>query len=178
MRFIIKFFASYIFMILYVACDSNNATQVEHIIALEIDIKKDQAHLNAIEINKLKNNLKVAELNLLSLENKQLDSVSVELIYFQYRDYLNCINDMQGFIVENELLKKELETNKIQLSNIKLDYQHSRKKRLDLDTHLIHETNLIKQTSKNIMALIEKFHNQSEKFDSLNKSIENIINEN
>tara|TARA_B100000902_G_C27164382_1_gene840417 strand:+ start:174 stop:668 length:495 start_codon:yes stop_codon:yes gene_type:complete len=163
---------------LYVACSSSNATQIEHIIILETDISNDRTHLNSIDINKLNNNLKIAELNLLKLEHKQLDSVSVELIYFQYRDYLNCINNIHTCIEENNRLKKELETNTIQLSNIKLDYQISNKERLDLDTHLIHETKFVQETSKSIMALIEKMNNQSEQFDSLNKNIENIINEN
>ena len=163
---------------LYVACSPSNATQIEHIIILETDIANDRTHLNSIDINKLNNNLKIAELNLLKLEHKQLDSVSVELIYFQYRDYLNCINNIQTCIEENNRLKKELEINTIQLSNIKLDYQISNKERLDLDTHLIHETKFVQETSKSIMALIEKMNNQSEQFDSLNKNIENIINEN
>ena len=165
-------------MILYVACSSSNSTQIEHIRILETDIANDLTHLNSIDINKLNNNLKVAELNLIRLEHKQLDSISVELIYFQYRDYLSCINNMQSCILENNRLKKELETNTIQLSNIKLDYQSSNKERVDLDTHLIHETKFVQQTSKSIMALIEKMNNQFEQFDSLNKNIENIINEN
>jgi len=177
MRFIITFFASYIFMILYVACSSSNATQLEHIRILEIDIANDRKHLNSIDIHELNNNIKVAELNLLKLENKKLDSIAVELIYFQYRDYLNCINDIQTCVLENNRLKKELDINTIQLSSIKLDYQSSNKGRLDLDTHLIHETKFIQQTSKSIMALIENCNNQGDQFDSLNKSIENIIHE-
>tara|TARA_B100001113_G_C21090366_1_gene614050 strand:- start:493 stop:1029 length:537 start_codon:yes stop_codon:yes gene_type:complete len=178
MRFIITFFASYILIILYVACSHSNTSQLKHITTLETDILKDQTYLNSIDINELNNHLKVAELNLLRLENKELDSISVELIYFQYRDYLNCINDIQKCIAKHNLLKKELGINTIQLSNIKLDYQRSNKERSDLDTHLIHETKLIQHTSKSIVELIDKFNNQSEQFDSLNKYIENIINEN
>ena len=73
--------------------------------------------------------------------------------------------------------KKELETNKVQLSNIKLDYQISKKARLDLDTHLIQEAKFIQQTSNKVLTFTEDIKQQSEKFNSLNKYIEDIIND-
>ena len=177
MRFIIMLSASYLFIISYVACSSSNAEQIEQIIMLETNTKNDITNLSSIDINELNNNLKVAELNLLKLENKQLDSISIELIYFQYRDYLNCISSIRTCIKENNRLKKELETNRIQLSNLKLDYQSSQKKRLDLDKHLMHETKFAQQTSKSIINLIKKMKDQIEQFDILNNNIEAVINE-
>ena len=177
MRFSITLSTSYIFIILYVACSSNNTTQLEQIRMLENNIKKDQAYLNSIDMNALTNNINIAELNLLKLEDKQLDSISIELIHFQYREYLNCINNIQTFGAEKNYLKKELETNTVQLSNIKLDYQMSNKARLDLDTHLIQEAKFIQQTSNKIINFTADIKKQSENFDSLNKYIEDIIND-
>ena len=106
MRFIITLSTSYIFIILYVGCSSNNTTQLEQIRTLENNIKKDQAYLNSIDMNALNNNINIAELNLLKLEDKQLDSISIELIHLQYREYLNCINNIQTFVAEKNHLKK------------------------------------------------------------------------
>ena len=53
----------------------------------------------------------------------------------------------------------------------------SKKARLDLDTHLIQEAKFIQQTSNKIITFTEDIKQQSEKFNSLNKYIEDIIND-
>lgn len=178
MNFITNFFASYITILLFAACSSSNSNQLEHIDLLEIEIIKDESYLKSIDTNKLNQNLKIADLNLLRLENKKLDSISFELIYFQYRDYLNCLYDLKTCLVENKKLDKELKINKNQLSNLKLDYYISKKKATELDKYLAQETDLIRKTSKSIFNHTENYNNQKERFDSLNKSIEDIIDEN
>ena len=178
MNFITNFFASYIIILLFAACSSSNSNQLDHIDVLELEMIKDESYLKSIDTNKLNQNLKIADLNLLRLENKKLDSISFELIYFQYRDYLNCLYDLKTCLLDNKKLEKEFKINKKQLSNLKLDYQVSKKKAIDLDRYLAQETDLIRKTSKSIFNHTKNYTNQKERFDSLNKSIEDIIDEN
>ena len=125
----------------------------------------------------MKKNIKISKFNLLALERKKLDSISIELIYFEYRDYLNCVNSMRLLIEKIDQLKHQLNSNIKQLQNLKKDYQDSKKRRNDLDTHLISEQFFIHETSQEIKKIINVNINIEEKFDSLNKEIELIIDE-
>ena len=62
MRFITTFIASYIFIVLYVACASNNSKQIDQIRILESIIMDDKQNLNSINTTELKNYMKIAEI--------------------------------------------------------------------------------------------------------------------
>ena len=49
--------------------------------------------------------LKIAKLNLSKIEEK-LDSIEIRLIYFEYHNYLNCVNKLYENFQNINALKK------------------------------------------------------------------------
>ena len=133
--------------------------------------------LKSTHIEKLQHTLNIAKINLLKLEDQKLDSISFELIYFEYRDYLHSINQIRFIIEESNQLVNQLKVNEKQLANIKFDYNNQKELREELDTHLITEKLFIQNTSKRIKLLQNMAETQKKEFDSLNNVIEKIIYE-
>ena len=171
-----KRFLYFAILILVISCQNHHNTKKLNLIQnLEQLILNDKNNLNIVEIKNIENTLKISRFNLSKLERKKLDSISVRLMYFDYREYLDCVNTMYKSVNVIHNLKNELAVNSKQLKNMKNDYKNSKKKRDDLDKYLLEESNYIKQTSEKISATINMLIQQREKFDSLNKKIEAII---
>ncbi len=175
-----KISISFLFIVsVFISCQkSYNETEIEIIDKLEEITLLDKKKINSIDTLELENYIKIAEFNLLKLEEKELDSVSVELIYFEYREYLNYIHKISFILHESKSLQKILILNANQLNNIKLDYMNAKERRYDLDEHLKNEQDFVLETSKKIRNTIIISEEINEKFDSLNKQIELIIYEN
>ena len=105
-----------------------------------------------------------------------LDSIAFELIYFKYKDYLSCVNNIYSYVEIIEKLNEELKINEVQLSNLIKEHQSSRGPRLDLNSYVENEKKLIESTSKKINELNINLKHEILRFDSLNLSIEKIIN--
>tara|TARA_B100001250_G_C19750790_1_gene767645 strand:+ start:267 stop:806 length:540 start_codon:yes stop_codon:yes gene_type:complete len=164
---------------LLISChQKHNLNQIKKIEKLEEICYSDQEKIDKINIEHLKNVIKIAEFNLLSIEQKKIDSLDIELIYFEYRDYLIFINDMKQSLKEYQNLKNTLTLNKTQLHNLKSDYSNSNMRRIDLNNHLLNEAEIIKNTSEKIEGIINLTQFNNEKFDSLSHIIETFINEN
>jgi hypothetical protein len=131
--------------------------------------------INNLEIDIIESTLSLANLNLLELENMNLDSVSFNLIYLDYKLYLNCINNIYNSMQLVKEIKKELYNNTNQLGHLKDDYTHSNYRRKDLDRYLDDEKKYIENTSQDIVETINIIKLEIENFNSLNKSIEKII---
>ena len=176
----LKISISYLFIFsVFISCKKNyNEVEIEIINNLEEITVLDETKLSSINTLNLENYIKIAEFNLLKLEERELDSVSAELIYFEYREYLNYIHKISFILNESESLQKILTLNTNQLNNLKLDYLYANERRHDLDEHLKNEQNFVAETSKKIQKTIVILNEINEKFDSLNKQIELIIYEN
>ena len=165
-------------ILLFISCQKNpNTHKITSINNLEKIALTDENNLKSINIEALQNNIKISKFNLMQLEEKELDSISIELIYFEYRDYLNCVNSMRLMLEKISNLKTEIAFNRNQLQHIKQDYLNSNNIRNDLDTHLIQERYYIKKVSTQIKQVVDLSEDLNEQFDTLNKEIELIINE-
>ena len=70
--------------ILLISCNNYyNFKQISIISDLQSKTEKDQDLLNLLPILDLNNTLKIARLNLSKIEEKKLDSIAIELIYFE-----------------------------------------------------------------------------------------------
>jgi len=160
---------------LLISCTNYNTKKINVISDLESITRQDYNLLNLFPILELRNNLKIAKLNLAKIEEKKIDSITMELIYFEYKAYINCVTAVYESTQEIDLLNKVLATNMTQLKNIKSDYQNSRSKREDLTPHLIEEGEIVHETSLRIQGLINQLDIQILEFDSLNAEIEVLI---
>ena len=176
MPFLIKVVILLIYILFY-SCKSPNYQKIEKIENFEMVIVKDDNMLKSINIADLSNMLKIASFNFSQLEMKEIDSISLDLIYFEYRDYLNCVNDINKFIYQQKNLTQKLNFNKHQLTKIKLDYINSNTIRQDLDSHFENEIMITTNTSQKILNLIRLIENKTNEFDSLNRIIEKVIYE-
>ena len=143
---------------------------------LEITTKEDQQTINDLQIKYIEPTLIIAKFNLLKLESMDLDSISAKLIYSEYRPYLNCVNETHSLLGVIEELAQYLHTNSQQVQNLKHDITNSNLKRKDLDLYLADESMYIKNTSLKIESISAEIIDNKNKFDSLNKTIEKIIN--
>ena len=178
MSVIIKKNRFYIFLfIILISCNSYyNNKKLDAIVQLEKTTTKDYNNLNSLVENDIENTLKIAKLNLLKIEEKELDSITMELIYFQYKAYLDCVNKIYEGSQKVNTLNAILATNSKQLEHIKADYKHSRSKRDDLNQYLLEESNIVAETSVKIKSLINELEKQIIQFDIVNKEIELLIN--
>ena len=176
-RIIIKKTKYFILLILLISCNSHyNTKKLSVISELEQITKENHKDLNLLEINNIESILKIAKFNLSRLEEKQLDSIAIELIYFEYRDYLTCINIIHECVEEITNLRYMLSTNANQLKNMKADYKNSRFKRDDLDKYLLQESDIVKDASIKVRKIINVITREKVTFNNLNKKIEEIIN--
>ena len=174
-----KIFIAHIFIFsVFISCQNNNKIEIRTVEKLEEITLSDTEILNNININNIQNNIRLGEFNILKLEERQLDSISVELIYFEYREYLNYINLATNIVHSINNLKDMLTINGEQLNKLKLDYQESKERRNDLDRHLKNEKIFVENSSKEIKKVTTVLNEMNEQFDSLNKIIELIIYEN
>ena len=157
--------------------NQKNKIEIKTIEKLEQITLKDVSDLENININHIQNNIDLGKLNILELEGKELDSISVELIYFEYREYLNYINQTTAIINSINNLKHTLTINQKQLNTLKLDYKKSKNKRHDLDEYLKNEKIFVKTTSKEVKNINTILPQLNAKFDTLNAKIELIIYE-
>ena len=178
MPVIIKKNRFYIFLfIILISCNNYyNNKKLDAIVQLEKITTEDYNNLNSLVENDIENTLKIAKLNLLKIEEKELDSITMELIYFQYKAYLDCVNKIYEGSQKVNILNTILATNSKQLEHIKADYQHSRSKRNDLNQYLLEESNIVSETSVKIKSLINELEKQIIQFDIVNKEIELLIN--
>tara|TARA_B000000475_G_C15889937_1_gene404054 strand:+ start:105 stop:596 length:492 start_codon:yes stop_codon:yes gene_type:complete len=163
-------------MLFYSCNERYNTENVKNASILELKTSEDLHNINRLDIKALNNNLKIAKFNLSKIEEMQLDSITIELMYFEYRDYLHCVNNLYESLNEIEKLKTLLNTNITQLSNIKKDYKNSLKKRNDLDYYLVEESQIIGNTSIKVNQTIYTINYENKRFVHLNKKIEELIN--
>ena len=170
-----------LFLITIFTSCQNNKTQneISAINQLESLTQSDLHNLNTINIDKLQESILISDFNLLELEKMEMiDSSHIELINFEYRNYLDCIRTIREIIMSIQEYHDMLTYNAKQLSDLKLDYQNSKNKTNNLDLYLNNETTIIKNTSIEIEKLSRSSFNILEYFEHLNFKIENIINEN
>lgn len=178
MSVIIKKNRFYIFLfIILISCTSYyNKKKLDAITQLQTTTNEDYKSLNLLAEDDIANTLKIAKLNLLKIEEKKLDSITMELIYFQYKAYLDCVNKIYEGSQEINALNTILATNSKQLEHIKADYKYSRSKRDDLNKYLLEESNIVAETSVKIKSLINELEKQIIEFNSVNKKMELLIN--
>ncbi len=166
-----------IIIILFISCYRNyNAEKITTVLELEKITKSDVSALQKVNITGVENSLQIAKLNLSKIEEKKLDTIEIRLIYFEYHNYLNCVNKLYENSQKINTLKNTLANNQVQLKNIKSDYKNSRERRGDLDKHLIYETDIVKETSSKVFNTIKIINEEQSKFDDLNSKIEEILN--
>jgi len=163
-------------LILLISCNNYyNVKKINTISDLQSKTDRDHSLLSVLPILDLNKTLKIAKLNLAKIEDKQLDSIAIELIYFEYKAYINCVNTIYEGMEEINHLNKVLDTNMEQLNNIKSDYKNSRSKRDDLTPHLIKEAKIVNETSIKVKELVQKLETQIVQFDTLNAKIESLV---
>ena len=175
---VIKNTASYfLFLILLSSCYNDyNDQKSKAISSLEKTTMQDYNKLKSLKNNDIESILKIAKLNLLEIEKKEFDSVAIELIYFEYRDYLNCINTIYESLKKIDNLNDIITNNSNQLQNMKDDYNNSRSKRDDLEKYLLEEIEIVKETSRSVNDVTKKIKQETIRFNNLNKQIEEFIN--
>ena len=167
----------FLFLILLFSCHNNYNNQKSNTISnLEKITIQDYNKLKSLKTNDVENTLEIAKLNLLKIEDKELDSITIELIYFEYRDYLNCINIIYESLKKINNLNSILTNNTNQLKNMKDDYNNSRSKRDDLEKYLLEEIEIVKETSRMVNDVTKKIELETVRFNDLNKKIEEFIN--
>ena len=167
----------FIIIILFISCYRHyNSEKTTTVVELEKITKNDISALQELNTIDVENSLKIAKLNLSKIEEKKLDSIEIRLIYFEYHNYLNCVNKLYENFQNINALKKTLTKNQFQLKNIKSDYKNSRERRVDLDKHLLHEKNIVNKTSNKVFNTIKAINEEQIKFDNLNSKIEEILN--
>ena len=165
-----------ILLILFISCNNYNTKQLNAISILETKTHKDYNNLKYLKSNDIKNILKIAKLNLSKIENKRLDSIAIELIYLEYREYLDCVNAIYEASKEINQLEKVLNNNLKQLKNMKSDYKNSKVKRNDLDLYLMQEKQIINNASNQVTEILRNMKTERRRFENINKKIEVFIN--
>jgi len=167
----------YLIIILFHSCYYfHNSNQLEKITEVEKIIDLDKKKMQEFRANEIEKMFNIARLNLDLLESKQLDSVAFSLIYYDYRNYIDCVNQMHEAYKEFNQLSEVLTMNNTQIKNIKSDYMNSNVKRNDLDQYLLEEINIVKATSKTIDELVKTIDFTVNDFYKLNEKLENILN--
>ena len=163
-------------LLIHFSCSNFNSSSLKELSELEYKIRLDKKKISQFKTLQTKKKLQLAKNNFLLLESMSLDSIAFELIYFKYKDYLSCVNNIYSYVEIIEKLNEELKINEVQLSNLIKEHQSSRGPRLDLNSYVENEKKLIESTSKKINELNINLKHEILRFDSLNLSIEKIIN--
>tara|TARA_B100000963_G_C22623689_1_gene671248 strand:+ start:1678 stop:2208 length:531 start_codon:yes stop_codon:yes gene_type:complete len=163
-------------LLIHFSCSNFNSSGLKELSKLEYKISLDKKKISHLKTFQIKKNLQLAKNNFLLLESMSLDSIAFELIYFKYKDYLSCVNNIYDYDEIIEILNEELKINEVQLSNLIKEHQSSRFPRLDLNSYVENEKKLIESTSEKINELHVNLKHEILRFDSLNLSIEKIIN--
>jgi len=173
-----KHLTTLLILLILVSCYQNpNTHQIKTIEDLERYCDESNKNLEKINISKCRKSIKIAEFNILRLEQEKLDSLDINLIYFEYREYLNSINNLRKLLINYKSLQESLILNKLQLKNMKLDYTNSSMERIDLNNHLLNETEIIKNTSTQTQEVINLIQFEIKNLETLNNTIETFINE-
>ena len=163
-------------LIIFVSCKNQyNSEKLHTISELEQKISRDFYSLNELNMNEVQNTLKIAKLNLAKIEEKKLDSVSIDLIYFEYSEYLSCVNTIYEGSKEIKKMPNLLKHNQSQLQDLKADYTNSKFRRDDLDDYLKQEVAIINQTSFKLDLILTELKREIYKFEEKNKKIEELI---
>ena len=177
MKIIKKNIQCFIVIVLLISCYRYyNTEKITTVLELEKITKSDISALQKVNIKDVENSLQIAKLNLSKIEEKKLDTIEIRLIYFEYHNYLNCVNKLYENSQNINALKNTLTKNQVQLKNIKSDYKNSRERRVDLDKHLLHEKSIVNETSNKVLNTIKTINEEQIKFDNLNSKIEEILN--
>ena len=163
-------------LIIFISCKNQyNRKKLNTISELEQTITRDFYNLNELNMNEVQNALKIAKLNLEKIEEKKLDSVSMDLIYFEYSQYLHCVNRIYEGSKEINKITNLLTNNQSQLQDLKADYTNSKFRRDDLDDYLQQEISIINQTSSKLDVTISQLKAETYKFEEKNKKIEELM---
>ncbi len=175
---IIKRSASlFLIIILLSSCNNYyNSQRIKKIRTLQEKISEDYTNSESLKSKDIQNTLKIAKFNLSKIEEKRIDSITMELIYFEYRNYLNCINTLYENVQKIDEVYHKLSLNSIQLKNLHSDYKNSRSKREDLEGHLFEESKIIQNTSIELDNIVKTIEKENLKFNTLNRQIEELIN--
>ena len=159
-----------------ISCNKHyNSKKIQTINQLEKVIESDVSHLNSLNMHNIHSVLKIASFNLSKIEDGKMDSIEFEIIYNDYKAYINCINLIYENLLKIDHLHSMVEKNKNQLQKIKNDYMLSKAKRNDLDQYLIEEFKIIHQSSKHINHTINTIRKEKDAFFQLNTKMEKII---
>ncbi|MBJ04500.1 MAG: hypothetical protein CMP65_01180 [Flavobacteriales bacterium] len=174
------FFEKFIFILITASIFScqnkNNLKQINKINLLEEKIE-NTLELEAQKNKRLNHVLNLSKQTLYELEKQRLDSMTIKLIYFEYREYLNSINKLLEIQAKSKEINKDIKINKQQFIDLKSDYKNSNNRRKDLDIYLKSEEIITNYTINKML----KIHNLTDifinRFDSLNQEIKTIIHD-
>ena len=174
------FFEKFIFILITASIFScqnkNNLKQINKIKLLEEKIE-NTLELEAQKNKRLNHVLNLSKQTLYELEKQRLDSMTIKLIYFEYREYLNSINKLLEIQAKSKEINKDIKINKQQFIDLKSDYKNSNNRRKDLDIYLKSEEIITNYTINKML----KIHNLTDifinRFDSLNQEIKTIIHD-
>lgn len=166
----------FLLIIIFTSCKNQYNNEKLHTISeLEQNISRDFYNLNKLNMSEVQNALKIAKLNLAKIEEKKLDSVSIDLIYFEYSEYLSCVNTIYEGAKEIKKMPNLLKHNQSQLQDLKADYTNSKFRRDDLDDYLKQESSIINQTSSKLDLILTQLKREIYTFEEKNKKIEELI---
>jgi hypothetical protein len=105
-----------------------------------------------------------------------MDSINIEIIYFEYKNYLHCVNSIYEANQEIDELNNTLLINLNQLQDLKNDYINSKLKRIDLNNYFFEEMKIVQATSKKVNLTLDAIRKEINQFNYLNKKIEQFVN--
>tara|TARA_Y100000994_G_scaffold202080_2_gene172924 strand:+ start:1663 stop:2199 length:537 start_codon:yes stop_codon:yes gene_type:complete len=166
-----------LFSIILMSCsNSNNREKIMNISKLETITQTDLHNLQEIQLYDIISTLKIAKHNLSKLEKKKMDSINIEIIYFEYKNYLHCVNSIYEANQEIDELNNTLLINLNQLQDLKNDYINSKLKRIDLNNYFFEEMKIVQATSKKVNLTLDAIRKEINQFNYLNKKIEQFVN--
>jgi len=103
-------------LIFLISCNKHyNSQKLQTINQLEKVIESDVSHLNSLNMHNIHSVLKIASFNLSKIEEGKMDSIEFEIIYNDYKAYINCINLIYENLLKIDQLHSMVEKNKNQL---------------------------------------------------------------
>ena len=80
--------------------------------------------------------------------------MTIKLIYFEYREYLNSINKLLEIQAKSKEINKDIKINKQQFIDLKSDYKNSNNRRKDLDIYLKSEEIITNYTINKMLKIV------------------------